>query len=169
MYETVFRLEARLFKALANSRRLEIMHLLRDQTLPVTDIYSMLDLPQANISQHLMVLRQAGAVSTQRQGKQVLYAVTDSRLIAVCDTLRSLVLEQHQDEPWAQGYRNTNNTAEPVHHDPVCGMRVTAHTAGAHSSYQGTTYYFCASGCYQQFVEQPQSFLSNQYVNNNTT
>ena len=56
MYSQIFELHAHLLKAIAHPRRLEIIHLLRDQELPVGDIHTMLDLPQANISQHLMVL-----------------------------------------------------------------------------------------------------------------
>jgi ArsR family transcriptional regulator len=67
MYAQLFELHANLLKALSHPRRLEIIHLLRDQELPVTDIYTMLDLPQANISQHLMVLRDAQVVHARRE------------------------------------------------------------------------------------------------------
>jgi DNA-binding transcriptional ArsR family regulator len=45
--------QATILKALSHPRRLEIIHLIRDQELPVQDIHQMLDLPQANVSQHL--------------------------------------------------------------------------------------------------------------------
>ena len=59
MYEEVFKLHAQLLKSIAHPRRLEIIHLLRDQSLLVSQIVEMLDLPQANISQHLQILRNA--------------------------------------------------------------------------------------------------------------
>ena len=43
--------------------------------------------------------------------------------------------------------------------DVVCGMEVDPDTAPAKSDYQGTTYYFCAEGCKQDFDGDPQKFL----------
>jgi len=167
MYETIFRLQAQTLKALAHSRRLEIVHLLRNQTLPVTDIYSMLDLPQANISQHLMVLRQAGVVTTHKQGKQVFYRLTNPRFLEVCDAIRSIVSELHAHEAWASELQRDQDTMQPVHHDLVCGMRVTAQTAGASCEHEQTTFYFCASGCRQKFEADPQLYLKKTHAKTN--
>ena len=43
--------------------------------------------------------------------------------------------------------------------DVVCGMEVDPDTAAAQSEYQGTTYYFCAEGCKQDFDADPQKYL----------
>src|SRR5260221_14241244 len=96
MYEQLFENHAQLLKALAHSRRLEIIHLLRDQALCVSDIYEMLDLPQANISQHLMILRDAGVLTTKRKGKHIMYKLTSKKIIKASDLLREVVLEQNQ-------------------------------------------------------------------------
>ncbi len=45
--------------------------------------------------------------------------------------------------------------------DVVCGMDVDPDSAPAKSDYQGTTYYFCAVGCKQDFDANPQKFLGN--------
>ncbi len=45
--------------------------------------------------------------------------------------------------------------------DVVCGMDVDPDAAAAKSEYQGTTYYFCAVGCKQDFDANPQKFLGN--------
>ena len=57
MYLEPFVQQAELLQALAHPKRLEILNLIAQKSLTVTQIYSMLDLPQANISQHLIVLR----------------------------------------------------------------------------------------------------------------
>jgi len=44
--------------------------------------------------------------------------------------------------------------------DPVCGMTVDPANARATSTYQGTTYYFCAPGCRRAFEKDPASFLT---------
>ncbi len=42
--------------------------------------------------------------------------------------------------------------------DPVCGMQVDEKKAAATSTYQGTTYYFCAPGCKVTFDKNPEKF-----------
>jgi YHS domain-containing protein len=44
--------------------------------------------------------------------------------------------------------------------DPVCGMEIDPASAAATSDYEGTTYYFCAVGCKEQFDAEPAKFLS---------
>ncbi|MDP9223288.1 MAG: YHS domain-containing protein [Actinomycetota bacterium] len=45
--------------------------------------------------------------------------------------------------------------------DPVCGMSVDAsNPPGGSYNYEGVTYYFCAPGCREDFVEDPASYLA---------
>ena len=43
--------------------------------------------------------------------------------------------------------------------DVVCGMDIDPETAVGKSDYEGTTYYFCATGCKIDFDGDPQKFL----------
>ncbi len=43
--------------------------------------------------------------------------------------------------------------------DPVCGMDVDERKAAATYDYKGATYYFCAVGCKNKFMEDPEKFL----------
>ncbi len=43
--------------------------------------------------------------------------------------------------------------------DPVCGMKVDPQTAKHQAEHAGKTYYFCAAGCREKFVADPQAFL----------
>ena len=43
--------------------------------------------------------------------------------------------------------------------DPVCKMTVEESTAAATATYQGKTYYFCASGCKKAFEKNPQQYV----------
>jgi YHS domain-containing protein len=49
-----------------------------------------------------------------------------------------------------------------THTDPVCGMKVDDQKTALKSTYQDTTYYFCAQGCKTKFDEKPQQFASQQ-------
>jgi YHS domain-containing protein len=44
--------------------------------------------------------------------------------------------------------------------DPVCKMDVEPARAAAQSSYQGSTYYFCAVGCKQKFDREPEKYVA---------
>jgi len=43
--------------------------------------------------------------------------------------------------------------------DPVCGMVIDDKDASK-STYQGTTYYFCATECKEQFDRNPAEYVS---------
>ncbi|MCB9801643.1 MAG: metalloregulator ArsR/SmtB family transcription factor [Pseudomonadales bacterium] len=155
----MFQLHADLLKALAHPRRLEIIHLLRGQELPVSDIHTMLDLPQANVSQHLMILRDAGVVITRREGKQVYYKVADIRIMEASDLLRQVLIVKHKDTPLAGELLLRMSELVPIVQDPVCGMRVSPKTAGFHVLHDAQDYYFCASGCVSIFKKEPAKYV----------
>ncbi len=160
MYSQLFECHAELLKALAHPRRLEIIHLLRDQELPVSDIHTMLDLPQANISQHLMILRDAQVVTTRREGKQMYYALSHPNIIRASDLLRAVIAEQYADLQNADELTLKMQDLVPLVHDPVCDMRVSPKTAGFTHTHKGKTYYFCASGCVKIFKENPTKYAN---------
>lgn len=160
MYSQIFELHAELLKALAHPRRLEIVQLLRDQELSVTDIYEMLDLPQANISQHLMVLRDAGVVTTQRDGKQIIYSLAHPKIVEASDALREVLIDQHKGSGFEDTLALKMKDLVPIVHDPVCQMRVSPRTASDSIEYQGQRYYFCASGCSKKFHEHPEKYVT---------
>lgn len=160
MYETMFELHAELLKALAHPRRLEIIRLLRDKPLCVSDIYEMLDLPQANISQHLMVLRDAGIVTCEREGKQVIYRLADANIVKATDLLRNVLIERHRGSELAEHLALSMQELTPVVHDPVCGMRLSPCTANFSADFHGRQFYFCASGCLKKFKTKPEAYVN---------
>lgn len=159
MYSELFDLHANLLKALAHPRRLEIIHLLRDQELPVSDIHTMLDLPQANISQHLMILRDAGVVDTRRDGKQIYYSLSNAKFVEASDLLREVLIEQNTDSEILTDFKLSMKELVPIVHDPVCQMRVSPKTAGFSHIHENETYYFCASGCLKKFQQKPEKYV----------
>jgi len=78
--------------ALAHPVRLQILELLRNEGAYVMHLTKMLGRPQANISQHLAILRDAGLVVDERMGMTVVYRVRDSRVFELVDQFKMLVL-----------------------------------------------------------------------------
>ena len=70
----------------APSRR-EIVDLLRDGALPVNALVARLDLTQPAVSKHLRVLREAGLVRVQADGRRRLYALRPEPLMELAEWL----------------------------------------------------------------------------------
>lgn len=68
-------------RAINHKLRQRIIDLLEEnQKMTVTDIYIKLRLEQSVASQHLAILRRAGVVATDRQGKFIYYSLDADRL-----------------------------------------------------------------------------------------
>jgi DNA-binding transcriptional ArsR family regulator len=77
-------------QALAHPVRLQILELLRDEGAYVMHLTATLDRPQANVSQHLAILRAAGLVRDERDGMTVVYRVADPRIFDVIARMQAL-------------------------------------------------------------------------------
>jgi len=42
--------------------------------------------------------------------------------------------------------------------DPVCGMHVDEKKAAGQEQFRGKNYYFCSSGCQQEFAREPSKY-----------
>jgi ArsR family transcriptional regulator, virulence genes transcriptional regulator len=71
-----------------------ILNVLRDGERSVTDVVSDLGIGQANVSQHLALLRQRGLVRSRRQGASIYYSLSTPKIMQACDLVRDLLLEQ---------------------------------------------------------------------------
>lgn len=81
---------ARLLKALANERRLQVLCLLASGEHSVGELNELLDLSQSALSQHLAVLREEGLVRTRREAQTIRYSLTPGPAAAVMQTLHGI-------------------------------------------------------------------------------
>ncbi|MFI9611450.1 ArsR/SmtB family transcription factor [Streptomyces sp. NPDC052023] len=78
----------RVFAALANATRREVLRLLRDGgPQPVQALADHFAMRRPSLSEHLKVLRDAGLVSEQRSGRQRIYRLEAAPLADVQDWL----------------------------------------------------------------------------------
>ncbi len=89
----LYKLHAGICHTLANPKRLEIIDKLRNQELSVTALAEALEISQANLSQHLSLMRQRGIVTTRREGLNVFYKLSNPKIIKACDLMRQVLLE----------------------------------------------------------------------------
>lgn len=92
--------KARIFQALAHPTRVAIVEALCQGELPAGAIIDRLGLEQANVSQHLAVLRSKNIVVSRKEGNQVFYALRDPLLKDVLDTMRRY-FQAHMQEALA--------------------------------------------------------------------
>ena len=96
------KLKARIFNALSDPVRLEILEFLRDGEKCVCEIIPYVRLIQSVVSRHLKILKDCGIVKDRKDGNKRLYSITDQRLFeiidavtpALADALSRRILEQ---------------------------------------------------------------------------
>lgn len=87
--------KAELLKALAHPLRLCIVHsLLKEGCRRVSCMEEHTGQSQSCISQHLMRLKAAGIVKSERSGNEVYYEIADRRVAAVV----AAVFEEHEED-----------------------------------------------------------------------
>lgn len=106
---------ARVGKALGNANRLEILEFLAQGDRSVDDLARVSGLTVANTSQHLQHLRQAGMVSSRKEGLKVYYRLSSDDVIVLLDALRA-VAERHlaDVDRLVNTYLTVKDSLEPV-------------------------------------------------------
>jgi ArsR family transcriptional regulator len=106
---------AEVAKALAHPHRVEILELLGQGERSVETVAARLGLSVANASQHLRQMLRAGLLSSRRDGKRVLYGLSDPATVAVMTALARLA-ERRTAEVQAvvNGYFRARDALEPV-------------------------------------------------------
>jgi ArsR family transcriptional regulator, virulence genes transcriptional regulator len=92
--DEVYRLQAEVLKTLSNPRRLEIIHLLAEGPREVSRLAEEMGISQPNVSQHLALMRSAGVVEAERDGREVRYRLSDPEIIAACETMRGVLIRR---------------------------------------------------------------------------
>ena len=85
-----FERNARIYKLMANAKRLEILNLLKDKEMTVTELVNEMGVRKANVSQHLAILRYLRLVTVKRIGKNAFYNITDPRIVEPCKIINQL-------------------------------------------------------------------------------
>ena len=89
MQEMLRTYKANIFRALSHPTRIAILELLRDRELSARAIQEKLGLEQANLSQHLAILRSHQIVVNRKDGNQVFYSIRNPVLVEVLDIMRT--------------------------------------------------------------------------------
>jgi DNA-binding transcriptional ArsR family regulator len=77
------------FNAVAEPRRRQILDLLAAGERPVNDLVALLGIAQPQVSKHLRVLREVGAVNVRDEGRQRLYRLNGHALKPIHDWVKA--------------------------------------------------------------------------------
>jgi|TARA_R110000803_G_scaffold88774_1_gene155729 rhodanese-related sulfurtransferase/DNA-binding transcriptional ArsR family regulator len=95
--QAIFEHVAAFARALGAPARLDLLEHLAQGEASVETLATRTMLSIANTSQHLQTLRRSGLVKTRRDGRHILYALSDDAIVGLVDTL-SDVAERHVAE-----------------------------------------------------------------------
>ena len=89
----MYELHASICQTLSNPKRLEFIDCLRDGELPVSSLAELTNISQANLSQHLGIMREKGIVTARREGMKVYYQLSNPKIVQACELMRQVLLE----------------------------------------------------------------------------
>ncbi len=92
--EELYRLQSDFCKGMAHPKRIQILRTLKGGEKTVNELARATGIPQANMSQHLALLRQLGLLTTRRDGTSIYYSISDHRIIEACELVRSCISER---------------------------------------------------------------------------
>ena len=90
----LYKIHAEMCKVFSNPTRLEILNLLSGKELSVTELIEKTKLSQANISQHLSIMKNKGIVLSARKGKNIYYKLANPKIIDAFGIIREILIEK---------------------------------------------------------------------------
>ncbi len=92
-------ISSEILRALAHPLRMKILEFIdSSDTINVNKIYNTLKLEQSITSQHLRILRLAGLVNTERDGKFIHYSIDYSKINSTVEAVNRFIQETEQEE-----------------------------------------------------------------------
>jgi ArsR family transcriptional regulator, virulence genes transcriptional regulator len=92
--ETIYELQADLCKVFSNAKRIEILDTLQSGEMSAGELAGKTKLSKANLSQHTAVLKARGVIATRRDGVNIYYSISNSKIIQARKLMREVLLEQ---------------------------------------------------------------------------
>ena len=96
------------FNAVAEPRRRQILDVLADGERAVNDLVGLLGLAQPQVSKHLRVLREVGAVAVRGDGRQRLYRLNGQALKPIHDWVSSY------EQSWSERFDLLDDVLEDL-------------------------------------------------------
>jgi DNA-binding transcriptional ArsR family regulator len=96
------------FNAVAEPRRRQILDVLAEGERPVNDLVHVLGLAQPQVSKHLRVLREVGAVDVRHEGRQRVYQLNGQALKPIHDWVKAY------ERSWSERFERLDAVLEEL-------------------------------------------------------
>jgi DNA-binding transcriptional ArsR family regulator len=92
--DAVFERQAQICKAFASPVRLRLLDILGSGPVMAAELQTQLRISKANLSQHIAVLRSAGAIATRREGRMLACSLAIPEIKHACRLIRAVLRAQ---------------------------------------------------------------------------
>jgi DNA-binding transcriptional ArsR family regulator len=86
-------IQSQVCRVFSNSKRLEVIQLLKEGEQTASDIAKALGTTKANASQHLAVMRMRGILKTRREGTNIYYRIANENLARACNLMQEALAQ----------------------------------------------------------------------------
>ena len=94
--EEIFKTHAEFCSLFSSIVRMKIFWIIRESESTVSEIAEKIEVSVQNVSQHLRIMRDKGAVAIRKDGKQVYYRVANDKFTQGAKLIREGVIEEIQ-------------------------------------------------------------------------
>jgi len=89
--QKIFQMQCEICKALAHPVRMAIVNCLRDKEMAAADLIAGLGISKVNLSKNIALLLRGGIVESRRDGRQIVYRLTDPAIQEACSIMSSVI------------------------------------------------------------------------------
>ncbi len=94
MEDQIYIYHAEMCKVFSHPKRLELINILRNEEISVSELSQRLGITIGNLSQHLIMMRQRHILTSRKEGNVIYYRIANPRLLEAFDLLREILFEQ---------------------------------------------------------------------------
>ena len=94
MEDQIYTYHAEMCQVFSHPKRLEVINILREGEMTVTELAGKLGLTVGNLSQHLSMMKARHILLSRKDGNMVYYRIANPKLIRCFDMMREMLFEQ---------------------------------------------------------------------------
>jgi DNA-binding transcriptional ArsR family regulator len=92
--DQIYTYHAEMCQVFSHPKRLEVINVLRDGEMTVSELAQKLELTVGNLSQHLSMMKDRHILLSRKAGNMVYYRILNPKLIRCFDMMREMLFEQ---------------------------------------------------------------------------
>jgi ArsR family transcriptional regulator len=91
LHKKIFQMQCDICKSLGHPVRLQIVDLLNRGEASASDLIDAVGLSKGSLSKHMSLLSNGGIVDSRREGRRIIYRLTDPEIHKACALMRSIL------------------------------------------------------------------------------